>query len=164
MTDDTRCIAEDCVRLPVAKGLCHMHYRRLRRHGSTALGVERICASCGKPFWTKQHRTRNCEPCAARLPWARNVRRYGLSAEEALSMLDRQGGVCAICGCEPSGPLAVDHDHSCCPGRGSCGKCVRGLLCSQCNWALGCMEDSAERLRSAAEYLDKSNQSLKKES
>lgn len=27
----------------------------------------------------------------------------------------------------------VDHDHDCCPGGWSCGRCVRGLICSECN-------------------------------
>ena len=34
----------------------------------------------------------------------------------------------------------IDHDHRCCgPGR-SCGKCIRGLLCTTCNTGLGQLE------------------------
>lgn len=38
------------------------------------------------------------------------------------------------------GSYAIDHDHRCCTGNESCGKCVRGLLCSQCNLSLGHFE------------------------
>lgn len=48
---------------------------------------------------------------------------------------------------------AVDHDHSCCPGKTSCGKCVRGLLCGNCNTILGRMRDDASALLRAAKYL-----------
>jgi hypothetical protein len=27
----------------------------------------------------------------------------------------------------------TDHDHECCPGRRSCGHCVRGVVCATCN-------------------------------
>lgn len=49
-------------------------------------------------------------------------------------MLQEQGGVCAICKQPPRrNKLHVDHDHSCCPGKRSCGRCIRGLLCASCN-------------------------------
>jgi hypothetical protein len=63
---------------------------------------------------------------------------------------------CWICGHVP-GPsdrrLAVDHDHRCCAEGGSCGKCIRGLLCRACNQGLGQFGDDPERLEAAAAYL-----------
>lgn len=56
--------------------------------------------------------------------------------------LAEQGGGCAICGAPRTGKmLAVDHDHSCCRGTKSCGKCVRGILCDRCNTVIGRMEE-----------------------
>ena len=82
----------------------------------------------------------------------RQLARYGLTGEQFAQLLASQGGGCAVCG--GTTDLCVDHDHTCCPGRNTCGKCVRGLLCSFCNRSIGMMADSSERLRSAADYLD----------
>jgi hypothetical protein len=50
------------------------------------------------------------------------------------AMLVNQDGVCAICGRgHILGPLFIDHDHACCNKKWTCGKCVRGLLCGDCN-------------------------------
>jgi hypothetical protein len=51
--------------------------------------------------------------------------------------------------------LSVDHDHKCCDGPTSCGRCVRGLLCTGCNrhvlaWAA---RDSVEFFQRGIEYL-----------
>lgn len=86
-----------------------------------------------------------------------NLKFYGLTPEKYREMLEEQGGVCKICGqppCQGRTLLSVDHDHSCCPKGGSCGECVRGLLCEECNKAIGIMRDSPERLRKAADYLE----------
>lgn len=47
----------------------------------------------------------------------------------------------------------VDHDHKCCRGPYSCGKCVRGLLCGTCNNLLGRISDSVEVLQNGVRYL-----------
>lgn len=64
-------------------------------------------------------------------------------------MLTAQKGGCAVCGCHLNSSrytkLAVDHDHT-------TGK-VRGLLCTNCNTAIGLMKDNPERLIAAADYL-----------
>jgi len=89
--------------------------------------------------------------------------RYGISLEAYESMLEAQGNVCAICkqpekaratrGGSSTANYAVDHDHSCCPGTKSCGKCVRGILCRACNHGLGNFRDRVDLLDSAKEYL-----------
>lgn len=82
---------------------------------------------------------------------------YGITLDEYLRLLDEQGGVCAVCRRvnEDGRELAVDHDHGCCSGRKACGKCVRGLLCSPCNLALGLLREAPEILDAAAAYLRK---------
>lgn len=71
------------------------------------------------------------------------------------SLFTSQGNKCAICPrAEPIGRgWAIDHDHDCCPGRKSCGKCIRGILCQNCNTAIGLMNDDKERMLRAIEYL-----------
>ncbi len=80
---------------------------------------------------------------------------YGLTVDEYDHLFAEQGGRCAICGMTSERRLAVDHDHSCCPGQRSCGACVRGLLCFRCNSGLGNFGDDIEALASAMTYLRK---------
>lgn len=70
-------------------------------------------------------------------------RRYGLSLEDFDDLLERQGGVCAVCKEAP--PTEVDHDHD--TGE------VRGLLCSPCNGAVGLFGDDPDVIRRAIAYL-----------
>lgn len=84
--------------------------------------------------------------------------KYRLPLERYREILERQGGCCAICGVDAPTDIRtdrfhVDHDHACCPGTRSCGKCVRGLLCHGCNTALGNFKDDPEILRAALRYL-----------
>ena len=89
---------------------------------------------------------------------SRNVlqRRYVISGEEYAAMLERQAGLCAICGMSADkvwgadkrgGGLEVDHDHR--------SGAVRELLCNPCNRSLGGFQDSPDLLRSAIDYLAK---------
>jgi hypothetical protein len=86
-------------------------------------------------------------------------RYFGMTVEKYQQLEAEQGGRCAICNRKPeeSDPrrkqLCVDHDHACCPGVKSCGKCIRALICSNCNSALGHFQDSIERLESATDYI-----------
>lgn len=46
----------------------------------------------------------------------------------------------------------LDHDHNCCRYGGSCGRCIRGLLCRRCNFVLGAYE-SRNDVHLLPEYL-----------
>jgi hypothetical protein len=74
---------------------------------------------------------------------------YGITLSAYNTMLDDQGGLCAICYRPgPSGkPLSVDHCHET--------GVVRALLCQGCNCMLGFARDDSERLRASAAYVDK---------
>lgn len=64
--------------------------------------------------------------------------------------METQGGLCAICRLSPVGRgkgdiLVVDHCHK----RGN----VRGLLCGNCNIAIGLLRDDPALVDLAAAYL-----------
>ena len=133
----------------------HRNYQRLRR--KTAVGRREMMAS--------------------------NLRAlHAISLERYAQIYEAQGGRCAICGdgvamgydadrlladrlsigsrgprVHVRGPRAhgahIDHDHGCCPGGRSCGRCIRGLLCNRCNTALRNFRDNAQILRKAADYV-----------
>ena len=84
--------------------------------------------------------------------------RFNLTGERWDAIFDGQDHRCAICRTNvPSGHgWHVDHDHACCPENGrSCGKCVRAILCSECNTGLGKFRDNPAVLRAAADYLER---------
>lgn len=82
--------------------------------------------------------------------------RYGITEDQYQQMLKDQDYRCAICGTHQEDQkirMSVDHDHKCCPGLYSCGKCLRGLLCRNCNLMLGVLKDEEEILQAAINYL-----------
>lgn len=82
---------------------------------------------------------------------------YRIREEQYNEIMVYQDFRCAICKVhqsEVSRSFAVDHDHRCCPGRKSCGRCIRGLLCFECNIGLGKFRDSPELLKHALNYVN----------
>jgi hypothetical protein len=87
---------------------------------------------------------------------------HNISLDDYKRVLKEQGGVCAICG-DQNGRvdprtgkrmmLSVDHDHTCCPKKYSCGDCFRGLLCNRCNMGLGHFNDDPQLMFRAISYL-----------
>jgi len=77
--------------------------------------------------------------------------RYKLTSEQLDALFAKHDGNCWICQSRPA--TDVDHDHACCPGQYSCGKCVRGVLCRSCNRAIGMLQDNPEVLDRALHYV-----------
>jgi len=90
-----------------------------------------------------------------RKSWHKNKDKYNLArklggASLFSELLLKQNNVCAICSNPETSKryrsLSVDHDHS-------TGK-IRGLLCSNCNRALGLLKDDILVLKKAIDYLN----------
>ncbi|MFJ4618656.1 endonuclease VII domain-containing protein [Streptomyces sp. NPDC088812] len=71
-------------------------------------------------------------------------RKYGLTPTERDAMVASQKGLCVICLKAPA--VHVDHCHE-------TGK-VRGVLCFNCNSAIGKLGDDPDAVRRAAAYLE----------
>src|SRR4051812_22405359 len=102
-------------------------------------GLQANCKSC-KTKYNKSHYQENIESYKARRklwretngkPW----QLHNISEEEFQEMFNRFLGLCWCCNRKVA--FQIDHDHECCPGPYSCGKCVRGILCMSCNTAIG---------------------------
>lgn len=82
--------------------------------------------------------------------------KHGMSLVEYEALAEEQGRMCPICVTsfeDVKTSLCIDHDHSCCGGIYSCGKCVRGILCGECNRSLGLLRDDVDSLERAVVYL-----------
>ncbi len=119
---------------------------------------QKVCANafCRKTFIVQREVSPNRQIfCSRECNKKEEVfRKYGMTSQDYVKMLDRQGGLCLGCG-GPAGEqrLVVDHDHSCCPGQRTCGKCVRGLMHLECNIVEGMFKDDPKRLLELAQHM-----------
>lgn len=174
---ERHCAVPGCPKPYYAKGLC-MKHRERQRNGTPLEAMVPVrpkidnmerddqgrkqCSGCRSWFSLDLFSTsrsardgfnQRCRACCA---LQKLLTRYNLTFAAYTKLLAAQGGACAICcGNNDGRAFNVDHDHSCCPGDVSCGKCVRGLLCGLCNRGIGMLGDDATRLRAAADYLER---------
>lgn len=139
--------------------------------------MTKVCTGCGEEKPLSEYRSRGgaqrhllkskCNSClyAAHRKWtednpervreyrekdswtlAKRCARRNITPEELVDRFEQQECCCAICRKEISLiDSAIDHNHS--TGE------FRGVLCKQCNRALGMFGDSIDNLLSAIEYL-----------
>lgn len=96
-------------------------------------------------------RCRQCAREKAREYWSRvgadkwRLRDYGLTPDAYDALVKRAAGRCEVCGALE--PLVIDHNHTT--------GVVRGLICDHCNVGIGRLGDTAEALRRALAYLER---------
>ncbi|QGZ16647.1 endonuclease VII [Mycobacterium phage Gabriela] len=162
------CSVTACGRKHKAKGYCEPHYLRLLRNGDVGDAPLRPSYDSDEPCRNAGctrvpiHAKGLCFRCYSSTPEAKRYQRdyvlkkkYNLSLDEILTRLASQNFQCCICSSPIDETCNVDHDHGCCKSSTkTCGECVRGLLCGDCNRALGLFRDSTENLNAAIKYLD----------
>ena len=120
--------------------------------------VRRRCNRCvGESQVRLKERLKKSGEWSLRIKTNNLRRRFGLTLERFNELLRLQNYKCAACDEALNDQLVhVDHDHLCCPSRyKTCGKCIRGLLCSRCNNALGLVQDRLSVLINLGRYLER---------
>lgn len=176
--DKPECSEEDCTRTSDTRGRCKMHYNRWKLANAPACSFEgceksseahRLCRGhgaqrrAGKELtplrsWGKYTSGVSCPVAGCK---KHSVGSSGCDKHQAMSrtynlsfdQISALPTACEVCG--STRRLNIDHDHACCDRPGSCGKCVRGVLCGNCNTALGHARDDIERLRGLISFLER---------
>lgn len=153
---DRICSVPNCEGVNAARSYCSMHLQRFyatggvgpsgpfkKKLGRNSDGTVKNCviSTCKK----KQHAKRLCN----------RHNHMHTTFNMPLGMIEKFEGnpECSIPSCKSTEMLRIDHDHSCCDGPRSCGRCVRGWLCHKCNSALGFVRDNPEILKDLGTYL-----------
>ena len=132
----------------------------------------KTCNKCGEELevgknWAKSHKANynyNCSACLSKkqVENDHNMRqKWGMKSRDYDALLKSQGGGCAICGKTEDSEgrrLAFDHDHAVEEYID-----IRGILCNNCNNALGKFKDNVNTLMNAIHYLNKDLHKIKRE-
>lgn len=149
------CSVEGCDRPHKTNGMCGAHYARWLKGSDLFAPFQRrgVFTGCSVEACTRPHLSGGyCKRHHAVL--VGRFQKHGITRRQADELYESQGHGCAVCSRTfPLAELQIDHDHKCCPGGWSCGQCVRGLLCSCCNVAIGRFRDDTEAMARAIDYL-----------
>lgn len=127
------------------------------KDSSRSDGLQKLCKPCDNdrvrerkkrtgykesPEKSKRWRAKN----KSKTRFQRIKRKYNIDEEGFNDILESQGNSCEICKSSEWLPV-VDHDHL----TGS----VRGLLCSNCNTALGLLKENEDSVMGLLNYIRK---------
>jgi hypothetical protein len=82
-------------------------------------------------------------------PHEKTRQQLKITTEEYEALVNKSQGACEVCG-DTESRLCIDHCHST--------KKVRGMLCHNCNTALGLIKDNEDTLVRLIQYLEQSKQ------
>ena len=152
MTSTPQQTSKTCTVCKESIGLDNFH-----KDNQTKDGHASRCKPCNLAY-NKAYREKKGKAAMTKLRFKSSIKQlYGITYEEYEAMLEKQNGQCAICGTtDPSAQnnrqhFCVDHCHT--TGQ------VRGLLCDQCNTALGKFKDNINYLENAITYLQQTKSS-----
>jgi Recombination endonuclease VII len=130
---------------------CEKDLSEFNKNKSEKDGLQKWCKSCrteynySKRDYQSEYQKRYRDFNVLELRDYRLKKIYGISLDDYNEILAKQGDGCAICGTSLNHSGHVDHCHT--TGM------VRGVLCSQCNTAIGKFKDDIELLDNAIAYL-----------
>ncbi len=141
MACNKKVVMKECTKCKETKELeaFHKRYNPYTKYTSW-------CKECHKQLsraWTK-----NNPKAQAKYRRRCQLKKYGITEADYEMLAISQANCCAICKQKPGKRgLVIDHCHT-------SGK-VRGLLCDNCNMALGLLKENIEILEQAKNYLNK---------
>ena len=106
-----------------------------RTYSSGNIGYQSKCKSCEKVSKKRYYKPHE------------NIRRaLNISDSDYTTLIEKSQGHCEVCS-RPLTKICIDHDHN-------TGK-VRGVLCNNCNTALGLVGDNVSTLTKLIQYLER---------
>lgn len=146
-----QCEINGCEEKSLSRNLCSPHYARWKRDGD----------SFSKDPIKKIIRYNGTEPCI--IPNCTNKAKVKMLCRQHYQqqskhkilfskILNDFARGCFACGSIES--LCLDHDHLICQEKAVCDKCYRGILCRDCNLAIGQIKENSNTLRKLANYID----------
>lgn len=142
---------------------CGNTARREKRSGEFPVRFTNVCLWCDADITHMRAHAKYCSTSCSAKAWKdahpgrqREIRlkhAYGITPEQYEALFASQKRRCAICHCKhPGRQWHVDHDHD--TGE------VRGILCGNCNEAIGKLRDDPKLLRAAYRYLTRERVSI----
>ena len=107
-----------------------------RTYSSGTIGLQTRCKSCQTNLRREYYK-----------PNEKTRQRLKISNEFYEELMSNDN--CQICGCTMT-KKCIDHDHKT--------KKIRGVLCNNCNTALGLFKDDPVRIENAIRYLEQAKQ------
>lgn len=126
-----------------------------RKQKGSSTGYAKTCKKCHSDYMVSYYNNnpdKKAEKVRLNSYYKPNWNRHNISEEQYQQLLAKYSGKCHSC--RERDASNIDHDHSCCSGVFSCGFCVRGILCNQCNTALGLLKDDSVMVSALLSYIN----------